>query len=623
MTAMNILLLNLTRFGDLLQSQAAITDLARNGHRVGVVCLENFAGVAGLLDNVHHLSALPASGLLSALDGKALSSGNGGGAAGQPATLLEGRGETPGSGTAKTVSAPGWAEALAGLLAWKRALEQDFPVDMVCNLTPTLSARMLARLLAGDKPCTGFAVDGHGFGYSSNGWAAFLQGASASRGVSPFNIVDLFRKLAWQERGAVPQSPASLSHASAGADWKPGAAMPPGQASLRSPEKERQEGMLRLMQAEGPENFAGFVALQLGASSDVRRWPVEYFVELGERLWREKRLCPVLLGSPQERHLAARYAGAAGHPFVNLCGRTSLEDLSAALCSIRLLVTNDTGTMHLAAGNSVPVLAVFLATAQPFDTGPYLAGSCSVEPDLACHPCPFGTDCPREHACRRAITAECMAELAFSFLDGGSWRMPQACSGGAAGSVDGKAAERTGKNTSGSAGGKTGEYTAGRGARVWVSAHGRGGFMNLASLSGHDGDDRTLWLQLLRSVISQFIDRNRYGDFVLDMADSEYAFSFAEKERLLADLSTAEIRILALVKQGGVLLEHPLPPLKEKFMRSWQQVHAAFNQSHRLAALSVLWLEETQAEGQELPEILTVMEQFAQLLSGLKNIINK
>ena len=50
---MNILLINLTRFGDLLQSRALVHDLAVQGHRVGMVCLENFAEAARLLPEAY------------------------------------------------------------------------------------------------------------------------------------------------------------------------------------------------------------------------------------------------------------------------------------------------------------------------------------------------------------------------------------------------------------------------------------------------------------------------------------------------------------------------------------------------------------------------------------------
>jgi ADP-heptose:LPS heptosyltransferase len=62
---MNLLLVNLTRFGDLLQTQPVVHGLRAQGHRVGLVCLENFAGAAALLEGVDHVAALPGSALLA------------------------------------------------------------------------------------------------------------------------------------------------------------------------------------------------------------------------------------------------------------------------------------------------------------------------------------------------------------------------------------------------------------------------------------------------------------------------------------------------------------------------------------------------------------------------------
>ena len=591
MTGMNIVLINLTRFGDLLQSQAAIADLAARGHRVAVVCLENFAGAASLLHGVMHISALPSAGLLAALD--------------------------KGSNVFKEGSAMGgmegfspcadWAKALGALAAWKKSLLEVFPVDAVCNLTPTLSARLLARFVAGDAPCTGFAVDAHGFGYSGNGWTAFLQGASAFRGVSPYNVVDLFRMVAripQQEAGKPVMSPACAGGGEL--SLYEGITLP-GDGALRGPDADTMERMRHTLEALAPEGCAGFVALQLGASNDIRRWPVSSFAALGERLWREERLCPVLLGSTQEQALAERYehlcgqkggegnedspaVGASITPCINLCGKTSLEELAAVLCGARLLVTNDTGTMHLAAGLRVPVLAIFLATAQPFDTGPYLAGSCSVEPDISCHPCAFGASCSNDHSCRRAVPPQFMTSLALSFLRKGTWRMPHP--------EDGR-------------------------GRVWVAEPDAFGFMNLRSLSGHDAEDRGQWLQLLRHGIRQFVDRKRGLPFHPVPADRAFTFSSEEQRALAAGLERAEGIVHALVQRGKALLAHPVAPLKEKFLRSWEEAHTEFSRSPRLGALAVLWLEETQAEGQELPEILTVMEGFSSLLGDLRlKIVN-
>ena len=65
---MNVLIINLTRFGDLIQTQPVISGFKSLGHRVGLVCLDNFASAALLLDGVDHLFPFPGAGLLAGLD---------------------------------------------------------------------------------------------------------------------------------------------------------------------------------------------------------------------------------------------------------------------------------------------------------------------------------------------------------------------------------------------------------------------------------------------------------------------------------------------------------------------------------------------------------------------------
>ena len=572
LSAMNILLLNLTRFGDLLQSQAAITDLVRQGHKVAVLCLENFADAAALLSGVSLVAPLPGAAFLAALS------------SGQP------------SGNARPDQ--GWQAALARLAGLREKLEADFSPDAVCNLTPSLSARMLARFLAGDKPCTGFAVDEHGFGVNGNAWAAFLQGASITRGVSPFNVVDMFRKVAGSEN--------FFTDAEKGQPSRP--ALTPGDASLRPPAEKARQAMRERLQAMAPAGCAGYVALQLGASENRRRWPTAYFAALGDRLWREERLCPVLLGSAGEKELVRRYAHAAGQPFIDLCGETGLADLASVLCSCRLLVTNDTGTMHYAAGLDVPVLAVFLATAQPFDTGPYREGSCSVEPGLPCHPCAFGVPCrnkspiPPEsgetaegaerqgETCRFAITPEYMADLAFSRLRQGQWRIPE---------VRGPSP-----------------------VRVWLSEYDSEGFMALRSLSGHENEARTLWFLLQRHHIRQYLNRTRETDFIPRALPEPVRMPPEAGQTLMAALGEASDLTALMIQQGRVVTVRPLPLMRDRFLSTWRKVHDRLKKSPYLGALSLLWVQETQAEGQDLPVVLAVAEHFHQLLAAINKEIS-
>lgn len=550
---MNIVLINLTRFGDLLQSQAAITDLESQGHRVAVICLANFAQAATLLRGVAQVFPFHGAELLKQVTE---SEANGADKEGRDAAICR-----------------NWHDALASLACWRDSLVDEFAPDMVCNLTPTISARLLSFFIAQGKPCTGFGVDEHGFGHNGNSWAAFLQGASLARGVSPFNVVDVFRMIA-----RLPDSGSEEPEPFNSRGGK-------GDAFLRLPEDAEVRRMEESLRAQGPEGCAGFVAFQLGASEDRRRWPVESFVSLGERVWREAGLCPVLLGSKAEAGLAERYAKLAGHPHISMCGRTGIPELACLLRATRLLISNDTGTMHLAAGMRLPVLGIFLATAQPFDTGPYLEGSCCVEPDMDCHPCSFRTACQYEEACRQSVSPQDIAELALSYIHNGEWPL----TGEKAGSV-----------------------------RVWLSQYDGQGFMGLRTLSGHGHSGRALWFIMQRHYMLLFLNRDRFKRaFLPSMPINLPAFPAEDGRSILSVLSRTAELIELLLQQGRVLLARPIPIMRERFLATWQKVHDSLHESIHGRTLALLWVQETQADGQDLPVVLELSGHFLSLLKTM------
>lgn len=537
---MNILLLNLTRFGDLLQSQAAVTDLVCQGHRVGLVCLQNFSGAAALLKGLSALAPLPGAALLALLRPQ------------------KGSRRPPGE---RREEQPGWPQAVADLEAWREELYSDFAPDAICNLTPTLAARLLALYLARGGPCAGFTVDANGFGLNSNAWAAFLQGAASERGISPFNVVDIFRRV------ALPDNPCR----------------DPGDASLQRPGEDALAAMRALIEQEAPPGCRGFAALQLGASEDRRRWPVASFAAVGRRLWEEAGVCPVLLGSAAETELAASCGRLLGRAHVNLCGRTDAGELAAALCATRLLVTNDTGTMHLAAGLNVPVLALFLATAQPFDTGPYGEGNCSLEPDLDCHPCAFGTVCPHDLVCRRAVSPDIAAGLALRHLADGRW----------------------------TSGGEAGVFP---GARVWLSRFDPQGFLDLDSLSGHGSSARRAWFALQRHCLRGFLDRERGARFVPEAPEGLPPLPEAALCGIAAAAGRAADYIPLLLQQGRLLESRGPELMRQRFLATWQRVLDALGAEPRLRVLAMLWVQATQDSGQDLPHVLDTAEDFGLLL---------
>jgi len=141
------------------------------------------------------------------------------------------------------------------------------------------------------------------------------------------------------------------------------------------------------------------VGLHLGAKHHLRRWPVENFVSLTRALGRRLgEFTPVLTGAAEERALGAKFE-KLGPPALNLMGRTDLSELSRVLAGLDLLVSADTGVLHLAAALGTPALALFFGPANGPETGPYGPGHLICQAEAPCGPC-------REGACRRR---ECLA----------------------------------------------------------------------------------------------------------------------------------------------------------------------------------------------------------------------
>ena len=98
-----------------------------------------------------------------------------------------------------------------------------------------------------------------------------------------------------------------------------------------------------------------------GASDPTRRWPTDHFAVVADRLARDG-LRIVLTGTPDECAIVKDVAQAMTAPALDLCGLTTLGEAAALIESARLVVTNDTGTSHLAAALGTPSVVVFIAS---------------------------------------------------------------------------------------------------------------------------------------------------------------------------------------------------------------------------------------------------------------------
>ncbi len=537
---MRTLIINLTRFGDLLQPQPVLAGLAAKGARPGLACLSHFSAAAELLRHVDYVTAFPDADLLRDLDAH-------------------------------------WGKSLSRLEAWRDEVRHDFDPNCIVNLTATLSSRLLARLLTPENgELVGFGVDNFGFGQNDQPWTAFLQASTRKRGCSPYNLADVFRKVA------------AVDHITP--EYKLNA---PGAETRAEVRAVLDEALASLTGINAESPCRGLVAFQLGASDDRRRWPTAHFARLGAILWQKCGYVPLLLGAKSERHLAERFAQNAKGPFIDLIGGTNLPGLAAALLESKLLVTNDTGTMHLAAGLNVPVLAIFLATAQPWDTGPYQENMCCLEPDLPCHPCPFDGKCDFEHKCRQHITPEAVFSLAARRLERGEWAWTEKTSP----------------------------------ARIWLTMRNPkeqdpAQFLDLKSLSGHEGEDRTKWLRLQRLLIGQFLDQGHELTGAPVAAGAANFRLSPELRDALASETAAAVGLLHLLQeQGRTLLQRPLPPLKNKFLGTWQRLQTLWDTSNYFNMLGFLWLCETQTLGDDFKAVLALAGQYRTLLETWRELL--
>lgn len=162
----------------------------------------------------------------------------------------------------------------------------------------------------------------------------------------------------------------------------------------------------------GLEREAGpLLALNPGAEyGPAKRWPAERFVAAACEVQRRVGGTWIVLGGAGDVALAELVVsniGEAGGVARNLAGRTSLRDLMALLKAARVLLSNDSGPMHVAAALGTPVVALFGSTS-PELTSPGLPGEARhrlLSARVRCAPC-FRRSCPIDLRCMRELRVE-------------------------------------------------------------------------------------------------------------------------------------------------------------------------------------------------------------------------
>jgi len=181
---------------------------------------------------------------------------------------------------------------------------------------------------------------------------------------------------------------------------------PPGAREVRLPvtkgERRSAVDALKALGLGGPRCFVG---LNPGASfGPAKRWPVDRFAALGDRLVGALGADVLVFGSKAERPLAEAVGRAMQHTPLVLAGTTTLRQWMALTERCRLVVANDSGPMHVAAAVGVPVVAIFGSTDEQA-TGPLSPWARVIRQPVPCSPCGF-RQCPIDFRCMLGVTVD-------------------------------------------------------------------------------------------------------------------------------------------------------------------------------------------------------------------------
>ncbi len=343
----DIAILNLTRFGDLIQTTPVLKGLRKRypDARLHLIIKHRFRAVPELLpelDQVH---------------------------------------EIDGDHLAEVLSDPNYSflERFKAVREIIRGLQQT-RFDFVVNFTHSRSSAALLSLMNAEE-MVGFQTDRIGQRIIEDPWLSHMSTLVKTRRLSRINLVDIYL----------------------------GGAGIPGQGGpleVRIPNSARAFAKDRV-----PENGTR-VAVQLAGSTNNRSWTVDHYARTLRRL---NQLLPdlqiVLVGVDSERSAAEELVSQCSDlSFTDLVGATRIDELAGVLERVDLLLTGDTGTMHLAAATGTTTFAVFVGLASPHETCAYAPDQWIVSTRISCWPCSHNVHCGNT-ICHEDIPPEWLAQV--------------------------------------------------------------------------------------------------------------------------------------------------------------------------------------------------------------------
>lgn len=179
---------------------------------------------------------------------------------------------------------------------------------------------------------------------------------------------------------------------------------------------EKVEQFFRTNEIKEDEKLVGIAP---GSRWETKRWVKERFAELIKLLKERKNVRSIIFGSERDFQICEQINYLSEFVGINTAGIFTPRQSSIAMGKTNVVVTNDSGSTHLAVAGNAKVITIYGATIPGFGFYPYGSGHKIIEKNIECRPCGIhgGEKCPLEHfKCMKDVTTEEVFEQVCEFI---------------------------------------------------------------------------------------------------------------------------------------------------------------------------------------------------------------
>ena len=267
--------------------------------------------------------------------------------------------------------------------------------DLLVNLSHSKFSALMVGYL-GIKNVVGFHCNEFGDRMTGHPWMQYFGVEVFNRIYNEFNLVEIFS-------------------GSAGVDVKG--------RTIEVVRPQIQSSLDTLLPDKSEDVLIGF---QAGSSLEGRRWSAQSFANLADMLIEKTNARIVIFGVESESKVAEEVISRTKNKdrISNLAGKTNLSELAQLLAKCEYLVTNDTGTMHLAAAMGTKIVGLFFAHAHPHETAPFSPGHLIFQAGISCAPCSYGVHC-NNIVCVEKVRPQHLLSAIENHIKTQSWILPE------------------------------------------------------------------------------------------------------------------------------------------------------------------------------------------------------